>query len=262
MAFEDDETMNRGQKELRDRLSNACRRRGAAAFGIASVDEADALERIKIGSTVNRWSETIREKMPEARSVVVFGVKSQDDADELAIMRGGNNWSYPGYHMLTHMRRDALQILREEGYKAMPIPALASMKRLAILAGIGAYGKNSMVLSPRHGLWLRLEGVVTDAELPLDRPFDRNLCGSCNKCVKACPTKALKPYVLDADRCLVDVSLRKNPPRNLEKIRRRVEHQITPRTHVMCTVCQRVCPYTSAERRKNRITAPREAVRI
>jgi epoxyqueuosine reductase QueG len=254
--------MNRGQQELRDRLSRSCKRRGAAAFGIASAEEADAIESIKIGSTVNRWSEKIRDTIPHAKSVIVFGVRSQDDADELAIMRGGNNWSYPGYHPLTHMRRDALQILREEGYKAAPIPGLASMKRIAILAGIGAYGKNSMILSPRHGLWLRLEGVVTDAELPLNRPFAKNLCGSCNKCVKACPTKAIKPFVLDANRCLVDVSLRKNPPRDLEKIRRRVEYQITPRTHVMCTICQRVCPYTSAERRKNRITAPREAIRV
>lgn len=254
--------MNKGQMELRNRLSISCKRRGAAAFGVASTAEADSAEPIKIGSTVNRWSERIRDTMPQARSVVVFGVRSQDDADELAILRGGNNWSYPGYHPLTHMRRDALQILREEGYKAAPIPALASMKRIAVLAGIGAYGKNSMILSPRHGLWLRLEGVVTDAELPLDRPFSRDLCGSCNKCVRACPTKAIKPFVLDAHRCLVDVSLRKTPPRDLERIRQRVEHQITLRTHVMCTVCQRVCPYTSPERRKNRITAPREVVRI
>jgi len=247
--------MSRGQQELRARLEAACRRRGSVVFGIASAEEADALEPIKMGSTVNRWSETTRGRMPEARSIIVFGVRSIDDADELAVDRGGFSWSYPGYFPLTHMRRDVLQILREDGYKAAPVPGLVPLKRVAVLAGIGAYGKNSMIISPRHGPWLRFEGVITDAELPLDKPFTRDLCGKCNKCVRACPTKALKPYVVMPERCLVDVSLRRRPPPKLEKIRRRIEPQLTPRTHVMCTVCQRVCPHTSAERRRNQIKA-------
>lgn len=243
--------MNRGMLELRRRLADAVKRRGGAAFGIASAEEADAYERIKIGSTVDRLSERITDKIPGARRVIVFGVRSADDADELTTRRGGNNWTYPGYFPLTHMRRDIIQILREEGYKAFPIPGLVPLKRVAVLAGLGAYGKNSMLLSPKHGLWLRLEAVVTDAELPLDRPFSRDLCSGCSRCVRACPTRAIKPYVLDPDRCLVDVSIRMSPPKNLEKMRGRFELQLTPKTHVMCTVCQKACPYTTPQRRRN-----------
>ena len=256
-----DVSMASGIDELREALRSACRRRGSAAFGIASVDEADALERVKIDSTVNRWSEKIRDHMPDAATVVVFGVKSIDDADELAIYRGGNNWVYPGYFPLTHMRRDVLQILRENGYKAAPLPALVAIKRIAILAGIGVYGKNSMVLSPRHGLWLRFEAVVTNAELPVDRPINRDLCGSCTRCVRACPAKALKPYVLDQNRCLIDMSLMKNPPKDFEKVRHRFEPQLTPNTHVMCTMCQKVCPYTTKQRRSNSIPLTRASRR-
>ena len=243
--------MNRGMQELRRKLADAVRRRGGSAFGIASVEEADAYERIKIGSTVNRMSEKIRDKVPGAQCVIVFGVRSADDADEITTRRGGNNWTYPGYFPLTHMRRDMLQMLREEGYKASPLPGLVPLKRVAVLAGLGAYGKNSMILSPKHGLWLRLEAVVTDAEMPIDKPFSRDLCRGCTRCMRACPTKAIKPYVLDADRCLVDVSLRMSPPPKLEKIRGKHELQLTPRTHVMCTVCQKACPYTTPERRRN-----------
>jgi len=84
-----------------------------------------------------------------------------------------------------------------------------------------------MVLSSRHGLWLRLEAVVTDAELPVDRPMDRDLCGSCTRCVKACPAKALKPYVLDPTKCLIDMSLMKNPPKKYDKLREKFEPQLT-----------------------------------
>ncbi len=243
-------------QELRQRLTEAIRRRGGSAFGIASAQDADAYERIKIGSTVNRLSERITEKLPGAKRVIVFGVRSADDADELTTRRGANNWTYPGYFPLTHMRRDVLQILRESGYKAWPVPGLVPLKRVAVLAGLGAYGKNSMLLSPKHGLWLRLEAVVTDAELPVDKPFSRDLCGSCTRCVRACPTRAIKPYVLDPDRCLIDVSLRMRPPKALEKVRGRYELQLTPRTHVMCTICQKACRYTTADRRRNSFSRP------
>lgn len=245
--------MARQRMDLRAVLSDACTRRGAVAFGVASVDEADALERIKVGSVVNRWSTKIRESMPGAKTVLVFGIKSVDDADEIAVRRGGKEWDYPGYAPLVGMRREVIQILRENGYKAAPVHWLVPLKRLAILAGIGAYAKNSMVLSPKHGLWLRLEAVVTDAELPLDRPFSKDLCGRCTRCIRACPTKAIKPFVLTPERCLIDVSERDNPPKELEKTRRKIEVQLTPNAHVMCTVCQKVCPYTSPERRRNQL---------
>src|SRR4030067_249394 len=98
-------TMAKNDSDLKERLREACRKRGAVSFGIASVDEADALETIKIGSTVDRWSMKIRSKMPEARSVVIFGLRSVDDADELVVERPEEGGLYPGYFPLAPQRR-------------------------------------------------------------------------------------------------------------------------------------------------------------
>ncbi len=72
----------------------------------------------------------------------------------------------------------------------------------AVRAGVGWWGKNTMVLAPGYGPWLLLGSVVTDAELAVTAPMRRD-CGSCSACLPACPTGALvAPGVLDARRCL------------------------------------------------------------
>ncbi len=72
----------------------------------------------------------------------------------------------------------------------------------AVRAGVGWWGKNTMVLAPGYGPWLLLGSVVTDAELAVTSPMRRD-CGTCVACLPACPTGALvAPGVLDARRCL------------------------------------------------------------
>lgn len=252
---------NDGMRVLRARLEDICDRRGGVAFGIASVDEADALPRVKIGYTYNKFTKPIRESMPQAKSIVVFGVPSLDDADEIAIERGPGKWSYPGYIPLNLIARDIILELRGFGYRAAYPSELSSHKRLAILAGIGAYGKNSLVISPKHGPWLRFGMVVTDAQLPIDKPFTKDLCGRCRRCVGACPAGALKPFQVDADRCIVGASIRTKVPPSMLPLIRQNEPRITPRSHVMCTKCQIVCPYTSPQRRRNVVRAAAPARR-
>ncbi|MFH2072783.1 MAG: 4Fe-4S double cluster binding domain-containing protein [Actinomycetota bacterium] len=71
----------------------------------------------------------------------------------------------------------------------------------AVRAGIGWWGRSTMVLAPGPGPWLLLGSVVTDAELPIDEPMRRD-CGTCVACLPACPTGALTDGVLDAAICL------------------------------------------------------------
>ena len=69
-------------------------------------------------------------------------------------------------------------------------------------SGVGFYGKNTMVLTRRHGSWVVLGTLVTTAELEPTPPLDPG-CGSCTRCIDACPTGALDELgVLDATRCL------------------------------------------------------------
>lgn len=75
----------------------------------------------------------------------------------------------------------------------------------AVRAGVGWWGKNTMVLTPGYGPWILLGSVATDAPLDPTEPMKRS-CGTCAACLPACPTGALvAPGVLDARRCLAYV---------------------------------------------------------
>ncbi len=235
--------------DLRSCLKGLCERGGAHAFGIASPEDLDALPRIRIVELMVRWSKHVSELMPEAKSIVVFGIPSLDDADELEVRREGRRFSYPGYQKLTILQKDVVHFLRSNGYRAMPVRELVSHKRLAVLAGIGAYGKNSLVISPRHGPWLRFGAVATDAPIPKDRPFTKDLCGKCRRCVNACPSGAIKPFVVDPAKCLVLIGTMEQVPRGYGRMLEAHSPRITRNTRRMCTECQLACPYTPPGRR-------------
>ena len=75
-------------------------------------------------------------------------------------------------------------------------------KRFAAATTLGWQGKNTLLISPDHGTWLFLGVILTTLALPHDEPHvDR--CGSCTRCMKACPTGAITgPYQLDARKCI------------------------------------------------------------
>ena len=72
----------------------------------------------------------------------------------------------------------------------------------AARAGVGFYGKNTMLITRRHGSWVVLGTLVSDQEVESSAPMDAG-CGSCTLCIEACPTGALdEPGTLDSTRCL------------------------------------------------------------
>src|SRR5438309_3728797 len=75
-------------------------------------------------------------------------------------------------------------------------------REAAARSGVGFYGKNTLVITRRHGSWVVLGTLVTDVELDRTAPLDAN-CGSCTLCIDACPTGALdEPGVVDSTKCL------------------------------------------------------------
>lgn len=102
-------------------------------------------------------------------------------------------------------------LLIKKGFKARSTGYLTSneppLKPLAVRAGLSWYGKNSVTLTERYGSRLALGAVLTDAELLMDRPNNGEICGRCEACVRACPTRALNtPFKLDRSRCIAYIS--------------------------------------------------------
>jgi epoxyqueuosine reductase len=95
--------------------------------------------------------------------------------------------------------------LEEEGFRARVLVDDNAMvdKEAARRAGLGWYGKNTLMLLPGKGSWFVLGSVLTDAPLPSGGSAVPDGCGGCARCISACPTGALvEPGVLDARRCL------------------------------------------------------------
>jgi epoxyqueuosine reductase len=107
----------------------------------------------------------------------------------------------------------------------------------AALAGIGFFGRNTMIIAPRVGSYFFLALVFTTAEIEPDEPI-AGTCGTCRRCLDACPTQAfVAPYVLDARRCISYLTIEKKTPLCEE------EKQAISPWIFGCDICQDVCPY-------------------
>lgn len=109
-------------------------------------------------------------------------------------------------------------------------------KALAAKAGLGWYGKNSILLN-EQGSYFFLGEILLDLPLPLDQPI-ANRCGNCFKCKTACPTQAIvKPYTIDTRRCISYLTIEHKGSIPLE-LRPLIGIKIFG-----CDICQEVCPW-------------------
>jgi len=123
----------------------------------------------------------------------------------------------------------------------------------AARSGVGFYGKNTLLITQRHGSWVVLGTLVTDAELEPTSPLDLD-CGACRLCVDACPTGALdEPGTLDATRCLSYWTQAAAPIP--DEYRAHLDAQVYG-----CDICQDVCPWNrGVEKRRRHAPLPESA---
>jgi len=185
---------------------------------------------------------------PWARTIVVLGLEAWDEVFDMVIFREEKGKLNVYYVYEEIMAEKALKLciyLRGLGYRAEHESYKLPLKQVAVKAGAGCYGKNSMIINPVYGSKLRLTCVVTDADVEPDASFKDYLCGKCDSCIKACPLHAIwEPYKVDAKRCVnslappsrdVDVDVLKMAPKLLKRP--------TKNSMILCSVCQAVCPY-------------------
>ncbi len=113
-------------------------------------------------------------------------------------------------------------------------------------SGQGWIGKNTLLIHPKKGSYFFLAEIILDVEFEYDHPM-RDHCGTCTKCIDACPTEAISPagYILDGSKCIsyLTIELKSNIP---EEFKGKMEDWIFG-----CDICQEVCPW-------NRFSKPHE----
>lgn len=187
MAEALDETAKQRLKELALEL-------GAVDVGIASADAYSTPR-----------SPDIKKVFPRVRSMVVMAYRELDscDCDYMHVAMNGR------LDLMSFSRSNNYRVARHLqglGGKAMTVPvsyplpmlkstagavADVSTRHAAVAAGLGGFGRNNLVLHPELGSRVIFTVVMTDLEIPADRPFDDDVCTHCEACVENCPSGAL-----------------------------------------------------------------------
>jgi len=183
--------------------------------------------------------------LPECRSILVLGIaycpspSESEDKGKIASYAWGDD-----YHEVLPERLQALVrfIETEVGH---PVPnrwytdtGPILERELAQRAGLGWIGKNTCLINPQKGSYFLLAEILLGVELPPDEPILNDLCGSCTRCLEACPTSCILPdRTIDAGRCIsyLTIELKGIIPPNL---RLQMGDWIFG-----CDICQQVCPW-------------------
>jgi epoxyqueuosine reductase len=105
-------------------------------------------------------------------------------------------------------------------------------------SGLGWIGKNTMLIQPKKGSWFFLAEIITDLTMVYDHPIS-DYCGTCTRCIEACPTEAIHKngYIMDGSKCIsyLTIELKNNLP---------VEYKGKMENWMFgCDICQQVCPW-------------------
>ena len=182
--------------------------------------------------------------LPGARSVICVAMnyhapleQAPADAGKIARYALGND-----YHELIkprlHQLADLIRQLAPDAQTKCGVDTAPIMeKELAASAGVGWLGKNTCIINEQIGSWLFLGEVITTLDLPFDEPaIDR--CGTCRRCIDACPTGAIaEPYKLDARKCISYLTIEHRGEID-EPLRGQIGDWIYG-----CDICQDVCPW-------------------
>lgn len=183
--------------------------------------------------------------VPGAKTVICLAYnyhnpEKQQEADAPKI----SQYAYgEDYHLVIKDKLKALlefirQELGEVDGRCFVDSAPVMEREWAQRAGLGWNGRNTLTIHPRHGSYFFLAEIICDLELDYDDPI-RDHCGTCRRCIDACPTEAISPngYLLDASKCIsyLTIELREAIPTDFQG---KMDNWMFG-----CDVCQEVCPW-------------------
>jgi len=217
------------------------------------LDQGRQGEMQYLATTRSRWCRAYPERiLPECRSVLVFGVrcatpvlKKMDDPTSQTIH--GRVASYAcgaDYHVFLPARlKRMIEFIEDRVGQSIPSrwytdtgPILE--RELAQRAGLGWIGKNTCLIHPRLGSYFLLAEILLGLNLEPDPPFTVDQCGTCTRCIQACPTGCILPdRTLDARRCIsyLTIELKNSIPSELRPL--------MGNWVFGCDICQQVCPW-------------------
>jgi epoxyqueuosine reductase len=242
--------------DLERNLIEQARQLGFELCGIATATSADGFDRLadwldagfagEMGY-MHRHREARRHPrsvLPSVRSVIMAGMSYAPRRSETPASGGIARYARgEDYH---HVVRDRLRQLgawlkeqRPEVWGRVVVDTAPLLERdFARRAGLGWFGKNTMLLNKRLGSWFVLGALLVDLDLEPSAPHESSHCGTCTACLDACPTNAfVSPGVLDARRCIsyLTIELKSEVP---------VEQRPWLGDWLFgCDICQEVCPW-------------------
>lgn len=184
--------------------------------------------------------------LPGAKSAVVVGLNYApavspitDDPTRAVFARYALGKDY--HEVMTRKLQELREFIRGqvgECQAKIGVDASPVLERdLAWRAGLGWFGKNTMLIHTRLGSYFFIGEILLDIELEYDQPAFGG-CGTCTRCIEACPTGAIvAPYVLDASRCIsyLTIELKGSIPEGLRSL---MGNRVFG-----CDICQEVCPF-------------------
>jgi epoxyqueuosine reductase len=181
--------------------------------------------------------------LPTAKSILSLGMNYYpgDFPDGLPNQVSRYAWGEDYHHVIGNKLQDLELFLKTLGddveTKSYVDTGALMEKAIAKRAGLGFIGKNTNLIHPKKGSWFFLAEILTNLELVPDTPIHTQ-CGTCNRCIEACPTGAIiAPYVLDARRCISYLTIEHKGP-----IPEEFHVAIQPWVFG-CDICQEVCPF-------------------
>lgn len=185
--------------------------------------------------------------LPEAQSAIVIAVSyyptdpQPSDAPQIAKYALGRDYHKVIKQLLLRLAKQIEEEIGAHDYRPLVDTAPFMERYWAQKSGIGFVGKNSNLIIPRVGSFVFLGELLTSLELSTDTVCSK-MCGSCHKCIDACPTGALTDDGLDARRCInyLTIEHKGEIPEDLSK-------KLGKRLYG-CDTCQDVCPYNRTPR--------------